>query len=167
MGSCGTTLVPGAVVCILRIDEDVDTAAAAVLDFALSSRRHQAVFEAAAPAPRPLTPLETLRYAPFFDRAVIERVRVVDGRVPFWLRPAMCGVTLGERVYLRRGAYRSDSAEGIELLGHELVHVEQFQRGMTVPAYLWACRCGYRANRYEREARQRAALIRREVCGGL
>ena len=37
---------------------------------------------------------------------------------------------------------------------------------MTMLAYLWAARRGYRRDRYEIEARAIAARIRSEVCGG-
>ena len=45
---------------------------------------------------------ERERYAPFFASDVLDSARVVDGRVPFWLRPDMCGVTLGARIHLGR-----------------------------------------------------------------
>ena len=111
---------------------------------------------------RPLTTAEQVRYAPYFSAELLEAARVFDGRVPFWLRPDMLGVTLGHRIYLRPGAYDPGSADGIELLGHELVHVRQYRDGMTVPGYLWASRRGYRRNRYEIEAYAIGAQIRAE-----
>jgi Domain of unknown function (DUF4157) len=110
----------------------------------------------------PLTALERERYAPYFSPDVLESARVVDGHVPFWLRPDMLGVTLGPRIYLRPGAYDPNRADGIALLGHELVHVRQYRDGMTVLGYLWASRRGYRRNPYEVEAYAMGARIRAE-----
>ena len=112
--------------------------------------------------PRGLSSVERHRYAPYFSAEVLEAARVVDGRVPFWLRPDMLGVTLGPRIYLRPGAYEPNSADGIALLGHELAHVRQYRDGMTVLGYLWASRRGYRRNRYEVEAYAVGARIRAE-----
>ena len=112
---------------------------------------------------RALSSLERYRYAPYFPAEVLEVARVFDGRVPFWLRPDMLGVTLGARIYLRPGAYDPNSADGIELLGHELVHVQQYRDGMTVPGYLWASRRGYRRNPYEIEAYAIGARIRADA----
>ena len=112
---------------------------------------------------RALTPSERARYAPFFDAELLAAVRLFDGRVPFWLRPCMLGVTLGTRIHFRSGAYHPDTLDGIELLGHELVHVRQFRDGMTVWGYLWACRRGYRRNRYEVEAYQHGARMRAQT----
>jgi hypothetical protein len=109
---------------------------------------------------RRLSDQERARYAPFFEPELLDSVRVVEGHVPFWLRPDMLGVTLGPRIHFRPGAYDAGTADGIELLGHELVHVQQFRRGMTVWRYVWASRRGYRRNRYEVEAYARGATIR-------
>jgi hypothetical protein len=111
-----------------------------------------------------LTPLEQRLYASYFTRELLDAVRVFDGHVPFWLRPDMCGVTLGSRIYFRAGACDRSSADGIELLGHELAHVQQFSRGMTLRSYLWASRLGYWRNPFEVEARALGARIRAEVC---
>ena len=113
---------------------------------------------------RPLTATELARYSDYFDAALLASVRVIDGRVPFWLRPDMNGVTLGDRIYLRRGVYDPTRLDGIELLGHELVHVRQYCEGMTVLRYLWASRRGYRRNPYEVEAYAIGARIRAQAC---
>ena len=114
---------------------------------------------------RALSSLERYRYAPYFPAEVLESARVVDGRVPFWLRACMCGVTLGARIYFRPGAYDLQSDGGIELLGHELAHVQQYRGGMTILGYLWASRRGYRANRYEVDAYALGARIRADLRG--
>ena len=114
---------------------------------------------------RPLTAAERARYAPYFSGEVLAAAaRVVEGRVPFWLRPDMLGVTLGPRIYLRPDAYDPSSADGIALLGHELVHVRQYREGMTVLGYLWASRRGYRRNAYEIEACALGVRIRRQLA---
>ena len=113
---------------------------------------------------RPLSAAERARYAAHFDTDVLDAARVIDGRVPFWLRPDMRGVTLGPRIYLRAGAYDANTADGVELLGHELVHVRQYRGGMTVLRYLWASRRGYRRNPYEVEAFALGARIRAEAA---
>lgn len=109
---------------------------------------------------RALTPAEHARLASHFTDEVLKKARVVDGRVPLWLRRGMCGVTLGCMVYLRPGAYRAGSEAGVELLAHELVHVQQFMQGMTLLRYVWASRRGYWRNPYEAEARAIAARVR-------
>ena len=115
--------------------------------------------------PQPLTARERQRYAPYFEPALLDAVRVFDGHVPFWLRPDMCGVTLGSRIYFRAGACDRDSPGGIELLAHELAHVQQFSQGMTLRSYLWASRRGYWRNPFEVDARAIGARVRAEVCG--
>lgn len=112
---------------------------------------------------RPLSPEEVRLYQYWFTREVLECTRVVEGKVPFWLRRTMDGIVLGSCIYFRRGAYRANSLSGIELLAHELTHVEQFCNGMTVPEYLWESRHGYLKNRYEIEACAKAAMIRSMV----
>ena len=109
---------------------------------------------------RPLSAAERACCAPHFDAALLDRVRIVDGRVPFWLRPDMGGVTLGDRIHFRAGAYDPGCAAGLELLAHELAHVQQYARGMTVLGYVWASRRGYWRNPYEVEARAVGARVR-------
>ena len=115
--------------------------------------------------PQPLTAQEQHRYAPYFEPELLASVRILDGHVPFWLRPDMCGVTLGRRIYFRLGACDRHSPGGIELLAHELAHVQQFSRGMTLRSYLWASRRGYWRNPFEVEARAVGARVRAAVCG--
>ena len=112
-----------------------------------------------ADAGRPLTVQERTIFKPFFAQIVLEKARVVDGKVPFWLRRHMCAVVLGNCVYLRAGAYTANSKRGIELLGHELTHVSQFSHGMTLLGYVWSCRKGYLNSPYEREAYAKGRLI--------
>jgi hypothetical protein len=112
---------------------------------------------------RPLTVQECTIFKPFFAKIVLERARIIDGsyggRVPFWLRRNMCAVVLGERIYLRLGAYQPNTRRGIEMLGHELTHVSQFLHGMTLWRYIWSCRNGYHNSPYEQEAYAKGRLI--------
>jgi hypothetical protein len=110
---------------------------------------------------RPLAPVERSHCERHFEAALLDAVLLFDGRVPFWLRPDMQGVTLGPRIYFRRDAYHPGTAGGIELLAHEIAHVRQYRDGMTIWSYLWASRRGYRRNRYEVEARDRCRGPRR------
>lgn len=113
-------------------------------------------------AGRPLTAQERAIYKPFFANIVLERVRIVDGRVPFWLRRNMCAVVIGERVFFRAGVYQTNTKRGVELLGHELTHVSQFLHGMTIWRYVWSCRRGYLNSVYEQEAYAKGRLIARD-----
>jgi Domain of unknown function (DUF4157) len=117
------------------------------------------MFSFVADAGRPLTLQERTIYKPFFANIVLERVRIIDGRVPFWLRRDMCAVVLNERIYLRKGVYKVNTQRGAELLGHELTHVSQFLHGMTLWRYVWSCRHGYRNSIYEQEAYAKGHLI--------
>lgn len=95
----------------------------------------------------------------YFQPRTLNEVRIVDGSTPFWLHKNMCAVVLGTRIYFRSGVYEVNTRNGIELLAHELTHVEQFLSGMTVLKYLWASRRGYRKNPYEVEAYNKAAYV--------
>lgn len=108
---------------------------------------------------RPLTMHERAFFKPYFADIVLENARVIDGRVPFWLRSHMCAVVLGCRIYLRPYAYQPNTKQGFVLLGHELTHVSQFLHGMTIFKYIWSCRKGYRNSLYEIEAYAKGALI--------
>ncbi|HMN80752.1 MAG TPA: DUF4157 domain-containing protein [Burkholderiaceae bacterium] len=117
-------------------------------------------------AGRRLTDSERDFYAPYIRASALDVAVVFDGKVPLWLRPDMDAITLGNRIYLRPGVYAPDTAYGVEILGHELAHVVQYQNGMTYARYLWESRRGYRDNRYEVEAyaigaRMRADFLRR------
>ena len=59
---------------------------------------------------------------------------------------------------------RRNTLRGVELLGHELTHVEQFLQGMNILRYLWECRRGYVKNRYEMAAYAKGAMIRVDVA---
>lgn len=112
---------------------------------------------------RPLTLQEQAIFKPYFAQNVLQHARIVDasvgGKVPFWLHKNMCAVVLNKRIYLRAGAYQPNTKRGIELLGHELMHVSQFLYGMTLLKYIWSCRNGYHKSPYELEAYAKGQLI--------
>jgi Domain of unknown function (DUF4157) len=110
---------------------------------------------------RPLTLQEREIFKPYFAQIVMEQVRIIDGKVPFWLRRDMCAVVLGRCVYFRAGAYQPNTKRGAELLGHELTHVSQYLHGMTIFKYIWSCRKGYHNSPYEIEAYAKGHLIAR------
>lgn len=109
---------------------------------------------------RVLTAQERLIYQHYFSQQVLDVARVIEGRTPFWLLKSMAGVVLGHRIYFRKYAYQASKLIGVELLGHELMHVAQYLQGMSILKYIWASRCGYRKNRYEIEAYQQGATIK-------
>ena len=108
---------------------------------------------------RPLSQQERTLFSPYFAQIVINEARILDGKVPFWLRRSMCAVVLGRTIYFRAGAYLPNTKRGAELLGHELTHVSQFLHGMSVLKYVWSCRYGYFKSPYEIEAYAKGRLI--------
>ena len=109
---------------------------------------------------RPLTSQERALFAAYFSDETLTQARIIEGRVPFWLGKKMCAVVLGTNIYFRAGVYQPNQIAGVELLAHELTHVEQYLSGMTILKYLWASRRGYLKNPYEIEAYAKAAAIR-------
>jgi len=101
---------------------------------------------------RTLSAQERDFFKPYFSPKVLHIARIVDGKVPFWLRRDMCAVVLGNRIFFRAGHYQADTPQGLCLLGHELTHVAQFLHGMTLIKYLWSCRKGYMQSPYEVQA---------------
>lgn len=101
---------------------------------------------------RPLNADECSYFQPYFQAHTLRLARIFEGQTPFWLAKKMCAVVLGPHIYFREGAYQANTLRGIELLVHELTHVEQYLSGMTVFKYLWAARNGYNNNPYEVEA---------------
>ena len=77
-------------------------------------------------------------------------------RVAGWLlgQRSVAGITLWRTVFLGRYAPMS-----VELLLHELRHVQQFEASRLFPVqYLWeTVKSGYHRNRFERDAREYAA----------
>ena len=113
---------------------------------------------------RPLTEEEKATFADYYSTETLESARIYDGRVPWWLRKNMDAVTRGNKIFIREGAYVPGTARAVQLLGHELAHVEQYANGMNVFTYALANRRSYRNNRYEVEARAKAEEIRVDYC---
>jgi hypothetical protein len=115
---------------------------------------------------RPLTSTERALCQPFFKQETLDRARIIHGHVPFWLKKCMCAVVLGHKIYMRKGAYlkaQTLTLADVNLLAHELTHVEQYLSGMTVIKYLWASRHGYRQNPYEIEAYAKGDYVALQV----
>ena len=86
-------------------------------------------------------------------------------RVGGWAlgRRSVAAITLWRTIFVAPGVVLE-----AELLLHELRHVHQFEATASFPLrYLWeSIRCGYRANRYEADARTYAATqVRTSVTG--
>ena len=109
---------------------------------------------------RPLSVHERLIYQDYFSQTVLNEARVIEDKVPCWLLKTMAGVVLRNCIYFRKNAYQPNTAVGVELLGHELTHVEQYLHGMNLWKYLWLSRNGYRKNPYEIKAYAKGAKIR-------
>jgi hypothetical protein len=113
---------------------------------------------------RPLSLAESRLYQPYFQSGTLQKARIIEGHTPFWLSKGMCAVVLGHRIYFREHAYQFNTPQGVELLAHELTHVEQYLSGMTILKYLWAARRGYRQNPYEIEAYTKGAAVRAQIA---
>lgn len=117
---------------------------------------------------RSLNEFELNLYQPYFDQRTLNLARIIEGNIPFWLSKRMCAIVIGSRVYLRAEldrprAYQMGTSVGVELLAHELTHVEQYLSGMTIWKYIWASRNGYRKNPYEIEAYQKGAIVKSRI----
>jgi hypothetical protein len=115
---------------------------------------------------RPLTAVERVLCQPYFKAETLDKARIIEGHVPFWLSKRMCAVVLGHKIYMRQGAYslrQQATIAAVELLAHELTHVEQYLSGMTVIKYLWASRHGYKKNPYELEAYAKGYYISMQI----
>ena len=130
---------------------------------------------------RKLNQTEVRLLASYFESSLLKNAAVVEGVVPFWLHKKMAGVVVRHIVFLRKPLVLNhlqlhDSKlviseevlqyhpqvylNDIEILAHELVHVAQFSKGMTIFKYIWASRHGYTQNPYELEAYAKAAQIK-------
>ena len=102
---------------------------------------------------RPLTECEKTLLAPYIPKIDLELAHVHEARVPWYLPKRFAGITRGNDIYFRAQAYNPDTAQGVALLGHELVHVGQYRNGMTAFKYLWSSRKGYSTEtKYEKPA---------------
>jgi len=99
---------------------------------------------------RPLTACEKQTLAPYIPQEDLDNAIIYDWAPPLF--PDFYGVTRGNHIFFKPGAYDPRTSRGIARLGHELVHVGQYRTGMTWVAYLWSCRKGYRNSKYEKQA---------------
>lgn len=111
---------------------------------------------------RELTGREKAMLAAYIPRDDLDRARVHEGRVPWYLPPRFVAITRGNRIYSRPGACAGDTADGLALLAHELVHVGQYRSGATWLTFLLSyVRHGYWNSPLEIEARETEGRIRR------
>jgi hypothetical protein len=117
----------------------------------------------AASSCRGLTAQEKHVLAPFIAEQDLNAAILHIGAVPWYLPRRFTAIVRGWHVYLRSNAYIAGTVTGIALLGHELIHVGQYRRGMTAAAYLWSARAGYRNNPFEKTALEMQLRILAEL----
>jgi RHS repeat-associated protein len=102
---------------------------------------------------RALTDCEKSTLAPYIPKVDLDNADIHDGEMPWYTPSDMAGITRGNDIYFRAGAYEQGTVAGASILGHELVHVGQYRNGMTAASYLWSARGGYSENsKYEAPA---------------
>jgi RHS repeat-associated protein len=112
---------------------------------------------------RPLTTCEKDTLSKYFLEEDLNRVDLHES-FPwwlFWVSKRFDAITLKDDICFREGVYNSASADGLALLGHEMVHVDQYASGMTYLKYLTAG--GYDDNPYETVAYLIGDMIREEL----
>lgn len=112
---------------------------------------------------RPLTAREMCLLSPYIPEVDLENADLRDGKVPWYLGKKFDGITRGNKIFFRPGVYDADTADGIALLGHELVHVGQYREGMNWLKYLWSTRKGYYPSKYETPAYDLQRKIKAEL----
>ena len=101
---------------------------------------------------RPLTDAEKQALQPFIPEEDLNNADLHEDKVPWYLGKQYIGITRGNDIYFRPGVYDPNLPEGLALLGHELVHVGQYRKGMNWLKYIWSTRHGYFKSKYEIEA---------------
>ncbi len=102
--------------------------------------------------------LETVALlAEFVPEEDLRRARIVTG-LPWRLLPRLLNqgaITFSPFVLYREGRYQTDTAKGLALLAHEMVHLGQAREMGAVrfyASYLWGnIRCGFRHGRHHME----------------
>ncbi|MGB8329016.1 MAG: RHS repeat-associated core domain-containing protein [Polyangiales bacterium] len=74
----------------------------------------------------PLSQCAKDKLAPFFPGLSLGDVDIQYG-IPWYVPGDPAGFTLGNTIYLDPNAHDESSARGLGLIGHELVHVQQYQ----------------------------------------
>jgi hypothetical protein len=112
---------------------------------------------------RPLTIREKCKLRPYIPQVDLDNADLHDGEVPWYLGKDFAGITRGNDIYFRPGVYDDSTANGVAILGHELVHVGQYRNGMTWLSYLWSTGYGYLQSPYEKEAYDLQEKIRKDL----
>lgn len=117
--------------------------------------------------------------SPFFPSLDLERIKIyttIPRFIKFASRVTPSAITIGERIYFEsngRHGYDPHSIEGLELIAHELTHVEQFKRFSSRAAFGLRYIADYGNNRrrgmrpddaylnikYEKEAVEKASAV--------
>lgn len=117
-------------------------------------------------AERELTGRERAALAHCIPQQDLDKARLREDRVPWYLPARFAAITRGNRIYLRPGACRTDTVDGLALLAHELAHVGQYRRGATWLSFVLSyLRHGYRDSPFEIEARRTEERARRDLTG--
>ena len=114
---------------------------------------------------RKLNSYERQVLEPYIHPADLDAAILHIGVLPFYLLKRFSGITRGNHIYFRAGAYDGTTAASLALLGHELVHVGQYREGMNWLTYLWSARRGYFKSAYEIAAFQTQARILKDLSG--
>jgi hypothetical protein len=113
--------------------------------------------------PRPLTGSERRVLGRYFAQIDLDNARLHDGVVPWYLPKRFCAIARGNHIYFRPGVYQAGTAEGLALLGHEMMHVCQYRAGMTAVSYLRSALKGYMNSPFEKAADAVEARIRQDM----
>jgi RHS repeat-associated protein len=102
---------------------------------------------------RALNDCEKSTLAPYIPKVDLDNADIHDGKMPWYTPSDMDGITRGNDIYFKPGAYPEGTPAGFSILAHELVHVGQYRNGMNAASYLWSVRGGYsRDSKYEKPA---------------
>ncbi|MCA9822687.1 MAG: DUF4157 domain-containing protein [Dehalococcoidia bacterium] len=123
------------------------------------------------------TPLDEMvieQLSQFVERRYLARMRVIDDG-PGRFLPVVLGtgaVTIGSRVFFRRGRYDPFSARGLALIAHESMHIQQYDE-LGVPRFfakyvIGILQSGLRHDNHpmERTLVRRQKEIRRALLAG-
>ncbi|MDD5114711.1 MAG: DUF4157 domain-containing protein, partial [Methylobacter sp.] len=112
---------------------------------------------------RPLSDSEKSYLSPYIPARELNNADINVGEMPFFAPDWANGITLGNDIYFRDPSQTFATPEDLGLLGHELVHVGQYEDGMTWFSYAWESMGGYSNNPYELEAYKLQRQITREL----
>jgi hypothetical protein len=108
---------------------------------------------------RQLTPAEKASLCPYIPKEDLDNAQVAVGEMPWYAPSWAYGITRGNLIYFRDPGFTTSTPTALSKLGHELVHVGQYRKGMNWFTYLWSCRSGYARSAYEAEAEKIEAQI--------